>query len=195
MCLADYIWAHLPLGRPESQSQTHLLAAKRPAAVRARCCLVHFWGREVSVLIAFPCFSPGARPLRPGCRTRPTLHHPLGTAETVPIGGVRQNSHILNMASFPGTILCSMNMLWIFIAQFDFIPQPEVELRPNVSFTGHTPWVWKTSLLLSYLCFLLWADRPLSQARGGHLWKLQLVSSTCSARSAVQGTGPGGGWF
>lgn len=46
MCLADYIWAHLSLGRPESQSQTHLLAAKCPAAVRARCCLVHFWGRE-----------------------------------------------------------------------------------------------------------------------------------------------------
>lgn len=104
-------------------------------------------------------------------------------------------THILNMASFPGTFLCSMNMLWIFIAQFDFIPQPEVELGPNVSFTGHAPWIWKTSLLLFYLCFLLWADGPLSQARGGHLWKLQLVSSTCSARSAVQGTGPGGGWF
>lgn len=66
MCLADYIWAHLSLGRPESQSQTHLLAAKRPAAVWTRCCLVHFWGREVSCVTVFPCSpSPYSYHLRP----------------------------------------------------------------------------------------------------------------------------------
>ena len=57
MCLADYIWAHLPLGRPESQSQAHLLAAQRAAAVWARCCLVHLWGREVSLMAVCLCFS------------------------------------------------------------------------------------------------------------------------------------------
>lgn len=58
MCLADHIWAHLSLGRPESQSQTHLLAAKRAAAVWARCFLVHFWGREVSSMTVFLRFFP-----------------------------------------------------------------------------------------------------------------------------------------
>lgn len=53
-----------------------------------------------------------------------------------------------------------MNMIRIFIAWLDFTPQTAVELGPNVLFTGQAeqgpaPWIWKTSLLLFHLCFLL----------------------------------------
>lgn len=154
MCLADYIWAHLSLGRPESQSQTHLLAAKRPAAVRTRCRLVHFWGREVSFvtvffffsplfLFCFVCFISQVRIVGGlGLHGRPPCHVAC-LEQLIELWLYGATGHIIKWPFIAYGFLShgwfSCFMIGIFITQFAFLSQTEVELGDNgknVPFTG-----------------------------------------------------------
>lgn len=176
MCLADYIRAHLSLGRAESQSQTPVLAAKRPAAVRTRRCLVHFWGRKVSVMTVLPLFFSSLPRFTSSeawaylwC---PVLKHAWGNA------GLWLSSarHLIKYSYIQygfisrGGVWCFLNVIWILITLFDSVPQSEAGLGKNAKDTPLPESRWTEA---GFLVFgkLPYYDSVCKRASGGR-WSI-----------------------